>query len=83
MSGIRYRLENRELVEVTIGGQPLDDARVYRGVTNSYFAGVALKGLTTLQDTGKARLDVLVDYIRQKGTVRPAYDGRRVVSNNR
>jgi 2',3'-cyclic-nucleotide 2'-phosphodiesterase (5'-nucleotidase family) len=83
VSGIRYRLENRELVEITIGGQPLDDARVYRGVTNSYFAGVALKGLTTLQDTGKARLDVLVNYIRQKGTVRPAYDGRRVVSNSR
>jgi hypothetical protein len=56
---------------------------VYRGVTNSYFAGVALKGLTTLQDTGKARLDVLIGYIRQKGTVRPAYDGRRIVSNNR
>jgi 5'-nucleotidase/UDP-sugar diphosphatase len=83
VSGIRYRLENKELVDVTIGGQPLDDARVYSGVTNSYFAGVALKGLTTLQDTGKARLDVLVDYIRQKGTVRPAYDGRRIVSSNR
>jgi 5'-nucleotidase/UDP-sugar diphosphatase len=83
VSGIRYRLENKELLDVTIGGQPLDDARVYTGVTNSYFAGVALKGLTTLQDTGKARLDVLVNYIRQKGTVRPAYDGRRIVSNNR
>jgi 2',3'-cyclic-nucleotide 2'-phosphodiesterase (5'-nucleotidase family) len=83
VSGIRYRLENKELVDVTIGGQPLDDARVYSGVTNSYFAGVALKGLTTLQDTGKARLDVLVNYIRQKGTVRPAYDGRRIVSSNR
>ena len=83
VSGIRYRLENKDLVDVTIGGQPLDDARVYSGVTNSYFAGVALKGLTTLQDTGKARLDVLVDYIRKKGTVRPAYDGRRIVSSNR
>ncbi len=83
VSGIRYRLENKELVDVTIGGQPLDDARVYSGVTNSYFAGVALKGLTTVQDTGKARLDVLVSYIRQKGTVRPAYDGRRIVSSNR
>ena len=65
--------------EVSINGQPLDDARTYSGVTNSYFAGVALKGNTTVQDTGKARLDVLISYIRQKGTVRPAYDGRRVV----
>jgi 5'-nucleotidase/UDP-sugar diphosphatase len=83
VSGIRYRVENKELVEVTIGDKPLDDARTYSGVTNSYFAGVALKGLTTLQDTGKARLDVLVSYIRQKGTVRPAYDGRRIVASNR
>lgn len=83
VSGIRYRLENKELVEVTLGGQPLDDSRVYRGVTNSYFAGYALKGNATARDTGKARLDVLVDYIRQKGTVRPAYDGRRIVVSNR
>ncbi len=83
VSGIRYRVENRELVDVTIGGKPLDDARTYSGVTNSYFAGVALKGLKTVHDTGKARLDVLVGYIRQKGTVRPAYDGRRIVVNNR
>jgi 5'-nucleotidase / UDP-sugar diphosphatase len=83
VSGIRYRLENKELVDVSIGGQPLDDARTYSGVTNSYFAGFALKGITSLQDTGKARLDVLINYIRLKGTVRPAYDGRRIVVSNR
>jgi 5'-nucleotidase len=83
VSGIRYRLENKVLAEATIGGQPLDDSRTYSGVTNSYFAGFALKGNTTAQDTGKARLDVLVSYIRQKGTVRPAYDGRRMVVSNR
>ena len=80
VSGIRYRVQNRELVEVTINGEPLDDARTYNGVTNSYFAGSALKGVT-VQDTGKPRLDVLVSYIREKGTVQPSYDGRRVVAN--
>ncbi len=83
VSGIRYRLQNRELAEVTIGGQPLDDARTYSGVTNSYFAGFALKGFTTLKDTGTVRLDTLIEYIRTKGTVRPAYDGRRIVVNDR
>jgi 5'-nucleotidase / UDP-sugar diphosphatase len=82
VSGLRYRLENRQLVEVTIGGQPLDDARTYSGVTNSYFAGFALKGLT-VKDTGKPRLDTLIQYIRSKGTVRPAYDGRRIVVTDR
>jgi 5'-nucleotidase/UDP-sugar diphosphatase len=78
VSGLKYQVQNRKLVEVTIGGQPLDDGKTYSGVTNSYFAGSALKGLAT-KDTGKPRLDVLIAYIRQKGTISPAYDGRRVV----
>ena len=82
VSGIRYRLQNKELVEVTIGGQPLDDSRTYNGVTNSYFAGYALKGLA-VQDTGKPRLETLITYIREKGTIRPAYDGRRIVISER
>ena len=83
VSGIRFRLQNKELVEVTIGGQALDDARVYSGVTNSYFAGFALKGATDVHDTGKPRLDALIAYIREKGTIRPAYDGRRIVISDR
>lgn len=83
VSGIRYRLENRKLVEATIAGRPIDDARTYSGVTNSYFAGFALKGMAGVHDTGKPRLDVLIGYIREKGTVQPAYDGRRVVIADR
>jgi 2',3'-cyclic-nucleotide 2'-phosphodiesterase (5'-nucleotidase family) len=78
VSGIRYRLQNRTLAEVTIGGRPLEDDRTYTGVTNSYFASVALKGIT-VQDTGKPRVDTLIEYVRQKGTITPAYDSRRIV----
>jgi 2',3'-cyclic-nucleotide 2'-phosphodiesterase (5'-nucleotidase family) len=78
VSGIRYRMENRQLKEVTVGGQPVDDNRVYTGATNSYFAGVALKGIE-VADTGKLRLDVVIQHIRTKGTVLPSYDGRRVI----
>jgi len=80
VSGIRYRMEDRQLAEVTVGGQPVDDSRVYTGATNSYFAGAALKGIE-FTDTGKLRLDVITDYIRKKGTVLPSYDGRRVIIN--
>lgn len=83
VSGIRYRVVNKALTEATIGGQPIEDGRVYSGVTNSYFAGFALKGNTTLKDTGKPRLDTLIEYIRAKGTVRPAYDGRRIVVSDK
>jgi 5'-nucleotidase / UDP-sugar diphosphatase len=78
VSGIRYRIENHDLVEASVGGQPVDDDRTYTGAANSYFANYALKGIQ-FQDTGKPRLDVLIEYIRAKGTVHPSYDGRRVV----
>jgi hypothetical protein len=75
---VRYRVENREVVEATVNGQPIEDDRTYSGATNSYFAQSALKGIET-KDTARPRLDVVIDYIRKKGTVKPVYDGRRVV----
>lgn len=80
VSGIRYRMEDRQLTEVTVGGQPVDDNRVYTGATNSYFAGGALKGIE-VTDTGKLRSDVITEHVRKKGTVQPSYDGRRVIVN--
>lgn len=78
VSGIRYRMEDGKLVEVTIGGTTIADDRIYSGSANSYYAAYALKDVK-LTDTGRARLDVIVAYIREKGTVRPRYDGRRVL----
>jgi 5'-nucleotidase len=78
VSGVRYRLENGELIEVTVNGESVLDNQTYTGATNSYFARKALKDLE-LHDTKKLRLDVLIEYIRQKGTIHPVYDGRRVV----
>jgi len=81
-SGLRYRLVDGVVAEATIGGQPLQDDRVYKGATNSYYAMVALKGYATT-DTKRSRLDVVTEYIRRHGTVTPAYDGRRVVVGQR
>jgi 2',3'-cyclic-nucleotide 2'-phosphodiesterase (5'-nucleotidase family) len=82
VSGIRYRLVDGKLDQATIGGQPIDDARVYSGATNSYFAGFALKGVPQ-EATGRLRLDVVTAYLREKGTLSPSYDGRRVVIGRR
>ena len=57
-------------MEATIGGQPIEDGRTYTGATNSYFAGFALKGIAQ-ENTGRLRLDVVTEYLRAKGTVRP------------
>lgn len=82
VSGIRYRIANGDLTEATVNGEPLDDTREYTGTSNSYFAGKTLKGVVTWVDTGRPRLDVLVEYIRGKKTIAPAYDGRRAVGRN-
>jgi 5'-nucleotidase / UDP-sugar diphosphatase len=80
VSGVRYRLENGELIEVLVNGEPLQEDRQYTGATNSYFAGRAFRGARVrFQNTYKQRLEVLISYIRQKGTIRPVYDGRRTV----
>lgn len=81
-SGLRYRLNDRQVVEATIGGVPIEDDKVYSGATNSYFAGSALRNIAQ-ENTGRSRLDVLTSYVKSKGTVTPVYDGRRVVIGQR
>ncbi|MCA1996075.1 MAG: 5'-nucleotidase C-terminal domain-containing protein, partial [Armatimonadetes bacterium] len=78
VSGIRYRIEGGKLVEASIAGEPIQDDQTYVGAANSYFANYALKDYG-YQDTGRSRLQVLVDYVRGKGRILPTYDGRRVV----
>jgi 5'-nucleotidase / UDP-sugar diphosphatase len=78
ISGIRYRIENGAIVETTIADKPLRENQTYTGSTNSYFAQKFMKDIK-VQDTGKMPVDILVDYIRKKGTVHPVYDSRRVI----
>ena len=80
VSGIRYRVEGGRLVEATINGKPIQDEKLYKGTTNSYFADRALKEMgIPYTDTGRKRLDVVADYLRKLKRVAPVYDGRRVV----
>lgn len=79
VSGIRYVYERGELKEATIGGKPIEDDKVYSGATNNYIARFILEGITDKTDTKKPRLDSVIAYIKAKGTVKPAYDGRRIV----
>jgi 5'-nucleotidase / UDP-sugar diphosphatase len=82
VSGIHYQADNGNLVKATISGKQIEDDRSYYGSINSYFAGFALRGIE-ITKTGKQRLDVLVDYVRKTGSVKPRYDGRRIVATQR
>jgi 5'-nucleotidase / UDP-sugar diphosphatase len=78
VSGLRYRIVGDKVVYAAIGGQPVDEKRTYFGATNSYFAEKEMKDVK-ITDTGKRRFDILLDYVSAKKTIRPAYDGRRVI----
>jgi 2',3'-cyclic-nucleotide 2'-phosphodiesterase (5'-nucleotidase family) len=80
VSGLRYHVRGGDVVSATVADQPIDGSRTYDVVTNSYFARDALlTDATDRKDTGKARLDVVMEYIQAAGRVTPAYDRRRVV----
>lgn len=79
-ANLRYRVENGRLVEATLNGEPIRDDAVYKGTTNSYFADRYLKPMNIpFVDTGRKRLDVVAEYIRQQKQVAPVFDGRRIV----
>ena len=79
-SGLRYRMFCGRLEAITVGGAPLDDARVYSCAANSALAG-RLDGfeLSEKSDTKRLWSGVVIDAVRRAGTITPAYDGRRVV----
>lgn len=80
VSGIRYVVAGSELVSAEIGGKPIEDEKVYRGSTNSFFAGnPAFRDVRDRVDTGRLRREELAAYLRRAGRVKPLYDGRRVV----
>lgn len=70
------------IVEVTVGGEPIDDNKMYRVVTNSYITesegatSAAFRGATSIMNTYDNLRDVLIQYIRDIGTITIEQDGR-------
>lgn len=88
VSGLRVRFDPKRpagsrITALTVGGKPVDPARVYRLATNDYLAdggdGYALfkrlKRLVNAQN-GPAMTNAVIDYIRTRGTVAPRVEGR-------
>ncbi|KPJ61074.1 MAG: hypothetical protein AMJ46_03670 [Latescibacteria bacterium DG_63] len=79
-SGLRYRMFCDKLEDITVGGAPLDDARVYSCAANSFLAD-RLDRFEILEkkDTKRLWSDVVMDAMRKARTITPVYDGRRIV----
>ncbi len=76
VSGIKYRIQGGKLVSMEIGGQPIDDAKTYKGVTHSFFASSNFGPETKTTDTGITIRDLIVNYIRAKRTISPDAERR-------
>ncbi|MEQ9812653.1 MAG: 5'-nucleotidase C-terminal domain-containing protein [Azospirillaceae bacterium] len=71
------------VVEVTVGGEPLDDSATYRLATNDYMAGggdgyaAFTNGDLIIDASGATLMATMVsNYIEDEGTVAPTVEGR-------
>ena len=79
------RLPGQRVLSVTVGGEPLDDARTYTLATNDYMAGggdgyAVFRSATALIDPVSATLmaSQVIDHVARAGTVAPKPEGRIV-----
>ncbi len=77
----RARPAGQRIVEIRIGGQPLDPARVYSLATNDFLAGggdgyASLLAGRQVRDTQTVLRDIFVDLIRRLGAVSAKIEGR-------
>lgn len=71
VSNIKYEIKDGKLVSSELGGRQIDDAKVYKGVTHSFFASYALpKGIKT-KDVGITTRGLIMKYITGKKTISP------------
>jgi 5'-nucleotidase len=88
ISGATYKYDpsaaaGSRILEVTVGGQPLDPARKYVVAINDFIGGggdgyeVFVNAPRLLNEAGGPLLaNVVMDYILQQGTVSPGVEGR-------
>jgi len=72
------------IVDVWVGGAPLDETAVYRVATNDFLAAggdgyAVLTQGTNYVDTGVYLMDYMVDYLGEFSPISPAVEGRIVV----
>jgi 5'-nucleotidase/UDP-sugar diphosphatase len=90
VSGMRFTFDPRRpkgsrVLDVSVGGKPLDPAATYKIATNEYMAAggdgyASLKKGRPIIDAsgGPLMANVVMDYIAARGTVAPAVEGRIV-----
>jgi 2',3'-cyclic-nucleotide 2'-phosphodiesterase (5'-nucleotidase family) len=76
VGNIKYRLPGGKLVSSEIGGQPIEDEKVYTGVTNSFYAENAFPKNIKTTDAGIKTREVIIQYLKEKKTISPDNENR-------
>ena len=83
IAGWTMELDGDDAVNVRVGGDPIDPARVYRLATVDFLANgggnwpvLWEAGTRPREDLGVLIRDAFVAYLREQGTVTPTLDGR-------
>lgn len=83
VSGIRWTNNRGRAENVMVGGAPLDLAKMYRVVTNTFMAsggdGYAMLKQIPQLDTGFVDADCLREYIKRAGKVKSKVEGRLTI----
>jgi 2',3'-cyclic-nucleotide 2'-phosphodiesterase (5'-nucleotidase family) len=86
VSGMSYTLDlaAKTVSDVKVGGQPLDPAKTYLIATQNFMMTggdgyTALKDATDVYSTSVFQRDMVIDWVKQKGTLDPAvYNDNRI-----
>lgn len=89
-SNVRLIIDNRNVKEITLDGEPIDPAHIYRVVTLDYLAEgndnmTAMRNALTQHNTGVTLRDVMIDHVKEESrrgnAIRSALDGRITITN--
>lgn len=89
-SNVRLIIDNRNVKEITLDGEPIDPAHLYRVVTLDYLAEgndnmTAMRNALTQHNTGVTLRDVMIDHVKEESrrgnAIRSALDGRITITN--
>ena len=71
VSNVRYRIEGGKLVYSELGGRPIEDAKTYKGVTQSFYADRVISKEIAMTDSKLTTREVITDYIKEKKAISP------------
>ncbi|MCL6519862.1 MAG: bifunctional metallophosphatase/5'-nucleotidase [Armatimonadetes bacterium] len=79
VSGMRYKIVNRKIVEATVNGKPLDENATYSIATIDWLVGLYFSDVTSAKYLDTLSVDALINYIQKRKVISPVNDGRRQV----